>query len=151
MIESLRYKLRGFGIPVEGPAEVFCDNMPVVKNSSIHTSALNKRLNEICYHSVREAQDAGIIWVGWIPGEFNLADLFKNTTIPGNTRHNLVDSIFSNKTSPIGDIEKSQGHSSMVVSKYFPNYNISRGEWVLGIAYIYFIQIDHLWLSICGD
>ena len=106
MIEALRYKLRRFGITVEGPAEVFCDNMSVVKNLSIPTSALNKRYNAICYHRVREAQAAGILRVGWIPGEFNLADLFTKTTMPGNTRHNLVDSIFSNTASPIGDIEK---------------------------------------------
>ena len=45
MIEALRYKLRCFRIPVEGPAEVFCDNMSVVNNSSIPTSDLNKRHN----------------------------------------------------------------------------------------------------------
>ena len=106
MIESLRYKLRCFGIPVEGPAEVFCDNMSVVKNSSIPTSALNKIHNAIYYHRFREDQATGILWVGWIPGEFNLADLFTKITIPRNTRHNLVDSIFSNTESPIGDIEK---------------------------------------------
>ena len=91
MIEALRYELRCFGIPVEGPAEVFCDNMSVVKNSSIPTSALNKRHNAIYYHKVREALDAGIIEVVCIPGEFNLEDLFTKTKTPGNTRHNLVD------------------------------------------------------------
>ena len=55
---------------------------------------------------VREAQAAGIFRVGWIPGEFNLADLLKKTRVPANTRRNLVDSIFSNIASPIGDIEK---------------------------------------------
>ena len=91
---------------MEGPPEVFCDNMSVVKNSSIPTSVLNKRNNYIYYHRVREAQDAGILRVGCIPGEFNLADLFTKTTMPGNTRHNLVDSIFYNTASPISDIEK---------------------------------------------
>ena len=61
MIESLRYKLRCVGIPVEGPAEVFFDNMSVVNNSSIPTSVLNKRNNYIYYHMVRESQYAGII------------------------------------------------------------------------------------------
>ena len=100
------YKLRCFGIPLEGPAEVFCDNMPVVKNLSIPTSALNKRHNAICYHSIREDQATGILWVVWIPGEFNLEDLFTDTTMPGNKRHNLDDSIFSNTAPPIGNIEK---------------------------------------------
>ena len=80
--------------------------MSVVKNSNIPTSSLNKRHNEICYHRVREAQAAGIIWVGWIPGENNMKDLFTKTTIRGNTRHNFVDSILSNTASLIGDIEK---------------------------------------------
>ena len=75
MIESLRYKLKCFEISVEGPAEVFCDNMSVFKNSSIPTSVLNKRNNAIYYHRFREAQAAGIIGVGWILGEFNLSDL----------------------------------------------------------------------------
>ena len=41
-----------------------------------------------------------------ITGDFNLIDLFTKTTIHGNLRHNLVDSILSNTASPIGDIEK---------------------------------------------
>ena len=103
MIEDLRYKLICFGIPIEVPAEVFCDNMSVVKNLSTYTSALNKRHNGI-YHRLNEAQSADILRIGWIPGEFNMADFFTKTTMPGNTRHNLVDSIFSNTASPIGDI-----------------------------------------------
>ena len=68
MIDYMRYKLRCFGIPVKGPAEVFCDNMSVVKSSSIPTSVLNKRYNAIYYHRVRGALDAGITEVQWIPG-----------------------------------------------------------------------------------
>ena len=80
--------------------------MSVVKNLSIPTSAFNKRNNSICYYRVGESQAAGILCVGWIPGEFNLEELFTKTTIPGNKRHNLVDSIFSNTASPVCDIEK---------------------------------------------
>ena len=68
VIEDLRYKLRCFGIPVEGPAKVFYDNMLVVNNSSIPTSVLNKMQDAICDHRVREAQAADIIWVECIPG-----------------------------------------------------------------------------------
>ena len=52
MVEYLRYKLRLFGVPVEGPKEVFCDKKPVVNNSIIPTSVLNKIHNAICYHRV---------------------------------------------------------------------------------------------------
>jgi len=75
MIEALRYKLRCFGIPIDGPCDVFCDNRSVVTNSSIPTSVLNKRHNAICYHRVREAQAADVIRVGWIEGKYNVADL----------------------------------------------------------------------------
>ena len=64
--------------------------MSVVNNLSIPTSVFNNRHNAICYHRVRETQAAGIIRVGCIPGEFNLEDFFTDTTMPGNTRHNLV-------------------------------------------------------------
>ena len=83
--------MRYFGIPVEGPAEVFCDNMSVVKNSSIPTLVLNKRHNAICYHRFREDQAAGILLFGWILEEFNLADLFTKSTMPGNTNVGILE------------------------------------------------------------
>jgi hypothetical protein len=54
LIKSLRYKLRMFGVPIEGPANVLVDNDTVVKNSSIPSSTLQKKHNSICYHFVRE-------------------------------------------------------------------------------------------------
>ena len=100
------YKVKCFGVPVKGPVEIFCDNVSVVHNLSILASSLNKSHNTIYYHRVREAQDSGIIRVGCIPGDFNPSDLFTKTKIPGNKRHNLVHSIFSNTSSPISDIQK---------------------------------------------
>ena len=39
-IEDLRYKLRCFVVPVDGPAKVFCDKKSVVNNLSIPTLVL---------------------------------------------------------------------------------------------------------------
>ena len=64
-----------FGIPIDGPANVFCDNRGVVKNASIPESTLMKKHNAINYHAVREAAAAGIIRVGKEDGETNAADL----------------------------------------------------------------------------
>ena len=75
LIVALRYKLRMFGVPVEGPANVFCDNRGVVKNASIPESTLAKKHNAINYHAVREAAAAGILRVGKEDGQTNLADL----------------------------------------------------------------------------
>ena len=63
--------------------------------------------------------------------------------------HNLVDSIFSNTESTIGGIDKAWAHLKMGTYKYRPNYNSSHRKWVW--YYIYCIQTDHWWLSICGD
>ena len=62
--------------------------------------------------------------------------------MPGNTRHNLVDSIFYITSSPIGDIEKASVHFYMGASKYLPHYMISSGKWVLGLhIYILFKSV----------
>jgi len=76
MIVALRYKLRMFGVPIDGPANVLCDNQGVVKNTSIPESVLNKKHVSIAYHTVREAAAAGILRVGKEDTETNLADLF---------------------------------------------------------------------------
>jgi hypothetical protein len=75
MIVALHYKLQMFGVPIEGPANVFCDNRGVIKNVSIPESTLMKKHNAINYHAVREAVAAGILRVGKEDGETNLADL----------------------------------------------------------------------------
>ena len=61
MIEGLRYKIRMFGVPIDGPTDVFFDNQSVVTNVSIPSSVLNNKHNAICYHKVREAHTAGTI------------------------------------------------------------------------------------------
>jgi hypothetical protein len=75
LIVALRYKLRMFGVPIEGPASVFCDNRGVVKNTSLPESTLTKKHNAINYHAVREAVAADILRVGKEDGQTNLADL----------------------------------------------------------------------------
>ena len=47
MVEALRYKLSTFGVNLEGPEEVYCDNKSVVINSRVPASVLNK--NTKCY------------------------------------------------------------------------------------------------------
>ena len=64
LIVSLRYKLRMFGLNLQGPAFTFCDNAGVVKNVSVPESVLHKRHNAINYHVVRESVAADIMQVG---------------------------------------------------------------------------------------
>ena len=62
-IESLRYKLRMFGVPLSGPTNMFMDNEAVYKNTSVPESTLNKKHLSIAYHRCREAVAAQVIRV----------------------------------------------------------------------------------------
>jgi len=53
-------------------------------------------------HRVREAQAAGIVKVGWIQGEYNLADLFTKIILTNKARYKLVDNIFNNRSTSFG-------------------------------------------------
>ena len=61
MLESLRYKLRMMGIPIDGPVNAFCDNKSVVMNATVPTSTLKKKHNSIVYHRVKEAVAAKVL------------------------------------------------------------------------------------------
>jgi hypothetical protein len=75
LIVAMPYKLRMFGVEIDGPANVFCDNHGIVKNVSIlPESTMMKKHNAINYHAVREAVAAGILRVGKEDGKTNLAD-----------------------------------------------------------------------------
>ena len=74
--EALRYKLQMFGIPMEGPTNVFCDNEAVFKNTSIPDSMLKKKHTSICYHRAREAVATRTMRVEKEGTATNLADLF---------------------------------------------------------------------------
>ena len=45
--------------------------------------------------------------VGWIPSEYDLADLFTKTIMTGNMIHGMVESIFYNKTEVIREKDES--------------------------------------------
>ena len=76
MIEGLRYKLRMYSILVNGPANIYCDNESVTKNTTIPESTLKKKHHSIAYHRCREAVAAGAIRVAKQVTRKNLADLF---------------------------------------------------------------------------
>mmetsp|Transcript_10776 Transcript_10776/g.15574 ORF Transcript_10776/g.15574 Transcript_10776/m.15574 type:complete len:227 (+) Transcript_10776:552-1232(+) len=73
LIESLRYKLRMFGVPIDGPTNVYCDNDSVVNNSTKPESTLKKKHNAIANHRFREAVAAGTIRIAWEPTDTNIA------------------------------------------------------------------------------
>jgi hypothetical protein len=58
-VESLHYKLRMMGVPVQ--TDIFCDNESVFKNITFPKSTFKKKHNVIAYNKTREAQPFGTI------------------------------------------------------------------------------------------
>ena len=73
-IMAIRFKLRMFGIPIDGTTSVLCDNESMVNNASKIESVLHKKHVAIAYHAVRWAVAAGVVRVGWISTHDNIAD-----------------------------------------------------------------------------
>jgi hypothetical protein len=90
LIEAMRYKLRMFGVPIEGATNVFCDNEAVTKNAIYPESTLKKKHNAIAYHRTREAVAAGTIRVTKEDGKTNLADVLTKP-LPQATKELLCD------------------------------------------------------------
>jgi hypothetical protein len=88
LIISLRYKLRMFGIPITGPANVFCDNESVYRNAAFAESTLKKKHNSICFHRVRECVASGVMIVHKVDTHFNLSDILTKS-LPANQRIEL--------------------------------------------------------------
>ena len=84
-IVVLRYKLRVFGVILEVPVYVFCDNHGVVNNMIIPDSVLHRKHNSINYHSVHESVAADILQIGKDDRETNLDGLL--TKIMAGQKH----------------------------------------------------------------
>ena len=89
-VESLQYKLRMFGVPLEGPTNMFCDNEAFFKNASIPDSTLKKKHTLICYHRCREAVASRTVRVAKEGTLMNLSDLFTKP-MPQANREAILD------------------------------------------------------------
>ena len=65
-----------FGVEIDGPTDLFCDNEAVVKNCSNPVSTLKKKHHSIAYHRNREAVAAGTVRIAKEDSATNLADIF---------------------------------------------------------------------------
>ena len=93
-IKALRYKLRMFGIPISGPARVFCDNDSVVTSSTFPESTLKKNHCSIAYNKIRESFAAGTLLVFYENTKSNIADLLTKV-LPYETRKKLIQAILN--------------------------------------------------------
>ena len=92
MVKALRYKLRMFGIPIDGEANVFCDHQSVVTNVSTPESVLRRKHNSIAYHYCREAIASKMMIIRKVLSEHNIADLFTKC-LPPKARQYLTSKI----------------------------------------------------------
>ena len=91
MTEALRYKLRMFGVPIDGPTNIFCDNGSVCANATKPESTLTKKHHSsIAHHRTREAVAAGTVRVSKEHVSTNLADVFTKT-MAAPKREDLLD------------------------------------------------------------
>ena len=82
LLVEMRYKLRMLGVPIRQRSMMYGDNMSVVLNTTLPSSALKKKHNAIAYHRVREAVAAGIVEFEHIPTEENIADCLTKPLSP---------------------------------------------------------------------
>ena len=88
-IGEMRYTFRMLGVPIDGPAYMFGDNLAVVTSSNIPEHNLKKQHNAISYHRVREAVAAGILKFVHISGKDNPADVLTKF-LPGHVWYPLM-------------------------------------------------------------
>ena len=89
-VRGLMYNLRMMGIPLDGPAYVYGDNMSVIHNTQRPESMLKKKSNSVCYHYTRESVAMGECTTGHIPTKENPADLCTKVIPGGAQRDHLV-------------------------------------------------------------
>ena len=90
LIKALRYKLRMFGVPVDGAKNILCDNEEVNRNCSDPTSTLKKKHHSIAYHRNREAVATGTVRITKEGMATILSDLFTKS-LGKREREKLLD------------------------------------------------------------
>ena len=90
LVEALQYKLCMFGVTIEGPTNVFCENELVYKNVSTPELVLKKNHRSIAYHQCCEADAASTIRIAKEPTATNFSDLFTKI-LPQFVREKLFD------------------------------------------------------------
>ena len=94
LVQALRFKLRMFGIPLDGPVSMYCDNEAVYKNIVHPVSVLKKKHHLVTYHMCREVVASEMIRVSKEGTKINIADLFMKPLLAPR-RKVLLDALMS--------------------------------------------------------
>ena len=91
LIAALRYKLRMFGVPINGSTEIVCGTEAVYKNSSTPKSQLRRKHHSILYHTIREAVASGAYSMAKKYTDTELSNIFTKV-LPQPRRELLLES-----------------------------------------------------------
>ena len=101
---ATRYKLRMLGMKVTKPVVILCDNMSVVHNMQLPSSALKKKHNAVAWAKCREAVAIGAVKFAHIGSKWNLADLGTKAKGPEDYYRLLREPLFGKpNTKPAPD------------------------------------------------
>ena len=89
LIATLRYKLRMFGVLIDGPTDMFCDIEAVYNNAYTPESKLRKKHHSISYHMTRKAVTSGACCIAEEDTLTNLVDLFTKVFPKHRQEYNL--------------------------------------------------------------
>ena len=81
------------GVPIEGPAYFFGDNMSVITNIAVPEFVLRKKSNMIAYHCVREAVGMKEVLPAYVNTKSNTSDILTKVLPNGELRDKIVRSI----------------------------------------------------------
>ena len=76
IVEVLMHKLCIFGVSIDSPTSVFCDNKAIHKNIVLPESILSTTYHSIAYHMCQKASAVGTIQVIKEGTTINIVDLF---------------------------------------------------------------------------
>ena len=89
-IIDIRYTLRMFGVPLDGPVWLISDNQAVINSTTIPHSSLSKCWNALSYHRCHEAIAAGIVHFEFLPGCENPSNILTKN-LPCAKAHVFVE------------------------------------------------------------
>ena len=106
MLISMRYFLFMLGINVEPSSFLVGDNMAVVLNTTIPSSALKRKHQACNYHKIRESIAAGFIRYGHIRSNENVADLLTKPLVRSVFERLCSQYLFRKAKTTQGSVDK---------------------------------------------
>ena len=85
--------LRSLGCKLDGPTQIYGDNLGMLQSSTIPDSTLKKKWEQISFHIVREATAAGIVDPRKVLTTDNIADALTKS-LPGSTLKILLSGVY---------------------------------------------------------